>query len=816
MEAQPTSPASAKNEAKSPAAVKSSRMRQGIMLAAILLINAGVAYWAYHKFIVVAQQQRLTELTRDITRQQIGIAGVHLTQLQASIDRFAARPALATAMIDNNRLILESFRESIAKTLPASVAVRFIPLNSAEFESEDGLPLRFAELDMIHRAENRLPVSPEAVKVDGRWLLNLVAPVPADADRAVVGTLFISLDNRSFQPLITKAETDLGKTELLQHFKLAQPQTVVALGEGDLDSSYELPVSASHWKIRFTAGPLLAQQATVNPLPLIAALVLFAAATLFAGNHLAKRFTAMPLGRRRAAAAAQPGNAGQMANPIHQQQDILDIDVADEDQDLLGLQESAATAGGDQSPPPVEDTLVKDIPAAVFRAYDIRGVVETELTVELAEFIGRAVASEALDRGETSLVVGRDGRSHSPALARHLLKGILSTGCNAINIGVVPTPVLYYATCEIGTTSSGVMVTASHNPAQYNGFKLVLGGGALAADDIRQLRSRILRQDFRSGQGSETEQDIARDYIERIFSDVALAGEVSLVIDAGNGATSHVAPALFEELGCDVIPLHCEIDGTFPNRDPDPTRPENLTGLIAKVSETGADLGVAFDGDGDRIIVVTPQGEIIWPDRLLMLFAKDIVSRCPGADVVFDVKCTRQLNSLITSYGGRPVMWKSGHSHMKAKMLESDAMLGGEFSGHIFIKDRWYGFDDGMYAAARLIEIMSLRDQDLDAIFAGFPALPATPEIRIDVDEEKKFSLIRALVSQADFGDGKITTVDGLRVDFEKAWGLVRASNTSAAITLRFEGETQQDIERLQQLFKQQLQKVDPGLTLDF
>ncbi|TQV82738.1 phosphomannomutase/phosphoglucomutase [Exilibacterium tricleocarpae] len=786
----------------------------------MLMLNIGLAYWAYTKWVVEAQQQRLDRLTDSIGQQLASRTGERLTQLQADIERLAAQPGLAQALADNNATALRVFRNGIGRTLVDAIAIRFIPLNTADVDASGAVPLRFAELDMINRAEKRTPVTPEASSLDGAWILHAVAPIPAEAEKPVAGTLFISLGNDSLQPLLSETDSHLGKAELMQQFPLSAPKTVVAIGAGDLGAGQVHSVADTHWKIRFTPGPALAEQAAVNPLPLILVLALIAAITLAGSYQLAKHPRLLPpsAARRQAGATPDPAAAASTGETLADtiDQDILDIDVADEDRDLLGLQESSATAGGTQPDSVASGAQTKDIPAAIFRAYDIRGVVGTELTAELAEFIGRATASEALDRGETALLVGRDGRSHSPELTASLIKGILSTGCNVINIGLVPTPVLYYATCETGTTNSGVMVTASHNAAEYNGFKLVLGGGALADDDIQQLRSRILRRDFHSGQGSEEQRDITAEYIDRIFSDVALAGEISIVIDAGNGATSEVAPALFEELGCDVIPLHCKIDGSFPNHDPDPTRPENLADLIDKVRQSNADIGVAFDGDGDRIMAVTPKGEIIWPDRLLMLFAKDIVSRCPGADVIFDVKCTRQLNGLITSYGGRPVIWKSGHSHMKAKMLESDAMLGGEFSGHIFIKDRWYGFDDGMYAAARLIEIMSLRDQDLDTIFAGFPALPATPEIRIPTDEEKKFPLIRALVSQGDFQNGKITTVDGLRVDYEKSWGLVRASNTAAAITLRFEGETEEDIRQVQKVFKRELLKLDADLALNF
>ncbi|MEL7400059.1 MAG: phosphomannomutase/phosphoglucomutase, partial [Pseudomonadota bacterium] len=488
------------------------------------------------------------------------------------------------------------------------------------------------------------------------------------------------------------------------------------------------------------------------------------------------------------------------------------VKLSDEDADVLDLQETSEILVDEVEAIPETETL----PDTIFRAYDIRGLAHEQLTPELAEKIGQAIASEALSAGESCLYVGRDGRTSSPELSQAMIAGVLSTGCDVINLGVIPTPLLYFATCEFPESKSGIMVTASHNPAEYNGFKIVIDGTTLADDQILQIKSRIIKGDYYQGDGEEIEQSVIPEYIDRIFSDVALAGDVKIVIDAANGVTANVAPQLFEELGCEVVPLFCELDGSFPNHNPDPTREENLQALILEVQNSQADLGVAYDGDGDRLVIVTPKGNIIWPDRLLMLFAKDIVSRNPGADVLYDVKCTRELTSIVSSYGGRPIMWKTGHSHLKAKMHETGALIGGELSGHIFIKDRWYGFDDGMYATARLLEIMTLRDQDIDSMFDSFPNLPSTPEILVPVEEQQKFGIIKALVEKGDFQSGKAVTLDGLRVEFSKGWGLVRASNTSAALTLRFEAEDEEVIEQMKMLFKRELTKVAPSIALPF
>jgi phosphomannomutase/phosphoglucomutase len=345
---------------------------------------------------------------------------------------------------------------------------------------------------------------------------------------------------------------------------------------------------------------------------------------------------------------------------------------------------------------------------------------------------------------------------------------------------------------------------------------MVINGTTLASEQVQRIRERIENNDFVSGSGEYSARDITSNYINHVTDDIVLAASYKIVVDCGNGIAGKIVPALLEELGCDIVPLYCDVDGSFPNHAPDPSVMANLDSLIEKVQSENADLGLAFDGDGDRLGVVTATGHVILPDMLLMLFAKDIVSRNPGADVVFDVKSTRRLNALISSHGGRPVMWKSGHSHIKNKMVETGALLGGELSGHIFFKERWFGFDDGMYSAARLLEIMSIRDQDLDSIFNSFPPAASTPEILLPVPEERKFSIIARLTEQGEWGNGKVTTIDGVRVDFAKGWGLVRASNTSAALTLRFEADDSESLATVQNVFRQQLQAVDKTLSLPF
>ncbi|MBB3103497.1 phosphomannomutase [Azomonas macrocytogenes] len=455
------------------------------------------------------------------------------------------------------------------------------------------------------------------------------------------------------------------------------------------------------------------------------------------------------------------------------------------------------------------------LPASIFRAYDIRGVVGDSLTPETAYWVGRAIGSESLSRGEPNVSVGRDGRLSGPELVKHLIQGLADCGCTVSDIGMVPTPVLYYA-ANILAGKSGVMLTGSHNPPDYNGFKIVVAGDTLANEQIQALRQRIEHNDLASGQGRIEQVDVLDRYTQRILEDIKLERPLKVVVDCGNGVAGVIAPKLIEALGCQVIPLFCDVDGNFPNHHPDPGKPENLEDLIAKVEAEKADLGLAFDGDGDRVGVVTNKGNIIYPDRLLMLFARDVVSRNPNAEIIFDVKCTRRLINLIEGYGGRPLMWKTGHSLIKKKMKESGALLAGEMSGHVFFKERWFGFDDGIYSAVRLLEILAKEKRDADQVFDDFPLDISTPEINIPVTEESKFTIIEALQRDAQWGDANLTTLDGVRVDYPQGWGLVRASNTTPVLVLRFEGDTQQEVSRIQDVFRAQLHKVAPDLKLPF
>ncbi|MEE9446738.1 MAG: phosphomannomutase/phosphoglucomutase [Arenicellales bacterium] len=451
----------------------------------------------------------------------------------------------------------------------------------------------------------------------------------------------------------------------------------------------------------------------------------------------------------------------------------------------------------------------------IFKAYDIRGIVDQSLTVETVTLIGQALGSTALEAGVKEMVIGRDGRLSGPKFAEALAKGMMASGIDVIDIGLVPTPVLYYATYELGT-GSGVEITGSHNPPEYNGLKMMVDGVTLSGDMIQTLKQRILDGDLKTGSGKLRRVEMLDKYIERITSDIKLDRPMKVVIDCGNGVAGAIAPQIFKAIGCETTELFCEVDGNFPNHHPDPSQPENLIDLIQAVKDTDSEFGMAFDGDGDRLGIVTKAGDIIWPDRQMILFARDVLSRNPGAEIIYDVKCTRTLPDAITAAGGKATMWKTGHSFIKAKLKETGAAMAGEMSGHIFFKERWYGFDDGVYAGARLCELLSKLSDTPTEVFNALPDTLNTPELRLEFEEGEHYKFIEKLQALADFPDAEVHTMDGLRVDFEGGFGLVRASNTTPMLIMRFEANDEATLKDIQEQFRAVLVKVDAEVELPF
>ena len=456
-----------------------------------------------------------------------------------------------------------------------------------------------------------------------------------------------------------------------------------------------------------------------------------------------------------------------------------------------------------------------NLPAEIFRTYDIRGVVGKSLTPAVVREIGRALGSLGRERGAPVFAVCRDGRLSGPELVDALGAGLTAAGADMIDIGMAPTPLAYFAAHHLDCGSC-VAVSGSHNPPEYNGLKMVVGGTTLYGDDIQALRTRIERGELESGSGKRSTADVLDAYVERIAGDVRLARPMRVAIDCGNGVAGMLAPRLYRRLGCEVTELYCEVDGRFPNHHPDPAQPKNLADLIRELRVGNAELGLAFDGDGDRLGVVTKDGEIIFADRQLMLLARDVLSRNPGAQIIYDVKSTRLLAPWIERYGGRPLIWKTGHSLIKAKLKETGALLAGEMSGHTFFKERWYGFDDALYGGARLLEVLS-HDADPSATLKGLPNAPSTPELHWALAEGEPHALIERLQAAMPFpGAQRVLTIDGVRAEYRDGFGLARASNTTPVIVLRFEADNAAALERIKQEFRAALQPLKPDAPLPY
>jgi len=459
------------------------------------------------------------------------------------------------------------------------------------------------------------------------------------------------------------------------------------------------------------------------------------------------------------------------------------------------------------------------IDSSIFKAYDIRGIVGKTLTADVVRAVGRAVASEAKLLGQKSFVIGRDGRLSGPEFAQALAEGIQAAGLDVIDLGMVATPMVYFGAVQLGT-NCGVMVTGSHNPPDYNGLKMVVAGNAIYGDAIQALYQRIVDDRFESGSGAYSTHDISGEYFDRIVGDVKIAAPIKIAIDCGNGVAGAFATRLYEKMGCEVTELFCEVDGNFPNHHPDPAHLENLEDLMHELATGDAEVGLAFDGDGDRLGVVTKDGQVIFPDRQLMLFAADVLSRNPGGEIVYDVKCTRNIAPWVKEHGGTAIMWKTGHSLIKAKLKETGAPLGGEMSGHIFFKDRWFGFDDGMYAGARMLEILTkakVAGQQITDVLNGLPNAISTPELQWKLAEGENFKLIDRLQKEAKFdGADSVSMIDGLRVEYPDGFGLARSSNTTPVIVIRFEADTDDGLARIQKDFRRVLTAVKPDASLPF
>jgi phosphomannomutase/phosphoglucomutase len=839
----------------------------GAIAVAGLLVGGVLLYLD----VIGSTNREVRELFGERTRSTLAAAVTAEVQDQARrVRAMAGAPAVRaalgagddapTAAADGAAAPLErqALERLLTDTQAGVAAVWLVPPDRDPEDHAEGPPLTFTARSMIRRARAGEAVPPEYVPGDGGGHVHHLATVPgAGAVPAVVLAYF---DTATLRADLDRLMATDGVV-VLQQIVNRREVAIVRVESRDR-SGAAVDVSAANplWRLLVDLEPGALPTPVAGAqllLPLAVALVAILAglALGFLGLLGAVRSDARHLGAQAgdgeprtyrlraladvaAALSALPRRArtpepARTAGAADRAGAAGSTSARDRDAEAPGSGSPFGLAAGievteendEPIPPPKADPSTMTAEASpgasapeldprIFRAYDIRGVVGKDLTPEVAVAVGRAVGSESRSRGENTVCVGGDGRLSSPELRTRMIEGLRASGCDVIDVGEVPTPLLYFATCVLDGTS-GVMITGSHNPPEYNGFKIVVAGETLAGDGIQRLRERIEQGDLLSGDGAVTQVELVQRYIDRVAGDIVIAQPLRVVVDCGNGVAGNVAPALIEALGCEVIPMYCDVDGTFPNHHPDPAEPENLEELIARVKAEGADLGLAFDGDGDRLGIVTNEGDIIWPDRALMLFCRDIVGRNPGADVIFDVKCSRHLNDVIAEYGGRPIMWKTGHSHIKAKIKETGALIGGEFSGHIAFLERWYGFDDGLYSAARLLEIVGAETQTVADLFRAFPDPLSTPEIKVRTTEDRKFEVMNALADSSRFAGATLTTIDGVRADYATGWGLIRASNTSPVLTLRFEADDEATLQQVQQTFRDALRDVDPELDFE-
>jgi phosphomannomutase/phosphoglucomutase len=864
----PETPGKSPGRASNPQGITASgnalyRIVTAALLVMLALVMLGFAYLIMLREPAL-QRAQIDRVAGSFATQQATSVHRLISNLENRMRGAAKSPLAVSAIASESSDDIGLVEQAMLDYFPEVISLRIIPMGemgTADFEGGSEGLRNHIEVDLVRRAGDGEPTQPEAYQFEGRWMTSLAALVshPRANDRQAV--IIATIDNQVLSEQLKSLDSNVGKFSLEQAFTsstgVKRQDTIALAGSGDgEDYSQTVSIPDSNWLVTFTPSRALLGELALSPAPLFSVLALCILAAIGAAVFIILMFTraldsqinkvisaadvksplelnipglvsvAKQLRRatlrtlRQSSAGALadvipqpkveilPRRGSDLTDPLFQSGSMLDDDGGDGgslDLDLARGEKAADRPASEAD----------GFPGHIFRAYDIRGDAKSELTDELVTRIGKAVGTMAGEMDEQTLIVGCDGRKSSPRIKSTLIKALMESGRDVIDIGLVPTPLLYFATRHLNCRS-GIMVTGSHNPGADNGMKIVLNQKTIAAGGIQQILETVIKNKFSTGSGRMIRENVVADYTDEVMSDIAIAIPLKIVIDAGNGVTGGIAPRLFEDLGCEVVPLYCEVDGNFPNHPPDTSDENNLADLIAAVRHEQADFGVAFDGDGDRLAVVTSSGRIVRSDILLMIYAKDVVSRNPGADVVFDVKCSRNLTQLITRYGGRPVLWKTGHAFMKEKMVETGALLGGEFSGHMFFGERWYGFDDGMYAAARLAEILSTHGDSLDATIAEFPTTVNTPEILIPVSEKDKFALMDKIIRACDFSSGKINTMDGIRVDFTDGWGLVRASNTSPALTARFEADTAESLEAIKAEFRAQIALVEPDLELNF
>lgn len=840
------------------------KVRSRILLVAmVLLVLLTLFIFQVMSIYVIRAMDREVLIT---TQQVAARVEAMVEYYGASAALLAKDPGISALLTAGEDAPLRAREESLRYVFPTAINVQLLPPGLDHVDMESSPPLSYAAIAQMRLAETGTREPPMEVHLFNtpQQHINIVRRIMDPAGSGVVGHIMLSLSNDVLQGILDDLQELHGYIELQQAGSKGLPVLVATHGDRNYrsgDPVTVMPIAGSRWQIAYwPAVSTMDYLGDIGRWVLVAMGLAFALLAIlviamfrkvsnalrideismvtllkdFRTGHVRREYPSGLLELRdtlQFMTQLAISHTSRRSETLSSEQDDASP-VADEAAETAepgaGLRDQGSEGVADFGTALRSDNLIVEeepldirpddegsIDPSIFRAYDIRGVVDRTLTAMGVELIGRAIGSEALQRGRNTVVVGRDGRLSGPTLSSALIRGIISTGCDVKDIGCVPTPVLYFATYYLDT-QTGVIVTGSHNPPEYNGLKIVIDGETLAGESIQSLRERVEDARFISGQGSVESVNIIPDYIESIRTDIVLQRPLRVAIDCGNGVAGNVAPELFRTIGCEVLELFCEVDGNFPNHHPDPSKEDNLRDLIAVVQAQQADVGLAFDGDGDRLGVVTPDGRIIWPDRVLMLYAMDILDRNPGGQIIYDVKCTRYLDSIIRDHGGEPLMWKTGHSFIKAKIRETGALLAGEMSGHIFINERWYGFDDGLYAGVRLLEILARDARSSVEVFAELPDSVNTPELNVAMQEGEPPVFMSRLLEKAHFEGADVSTIDGLRADFDDGWGLVRASNTTPVLVLRFEADDDAALARIMGEFRRVMLQVQADLKLPF
>lgn len=827
-------------------------LRGVLNVALILLLFVAAGFFALSKKDEANNLRQVESRSGMIARElDRGVKSLQ-ERLRALADDLQLRELLRRGSLEE----LRAGEASLRHTIPGAQRVRLFKLGLGANNDSHTEPLSYAGLDLISQAERQRGVTLMEVHRLGspEEHLAIAAPIFGEGE-SVLGVVHVSLPS-TLLPSVENRDGDQGR--ILFQQRVGDQAVIVNSGEGEAAPPrlpvHEVPIKGTRLRVVAWVGGGDALDSGVLLIVVVGylALVGLLALAMWLPLRSLRQALAMdyagvvalvedavnrnPMRRLRCRLAetkpvievltrmlrdlepareVAPQMARQDAPAVMDREPSVHAAPMRESRQLVGEETDEIVSDTSAR---VQPTLPPDsVPAEIFRAYDIRGIIDLDLTPELMRFIGLAVGTETADSGDRTVVVGRDTRNSSVELCEALVTGLRESGCDVLDLGIAPTPLVYFATQYQGETS-GVIVTASHNPESYNGLKVVINGISLAGDRIKELRERILSGSFSSGDGRYQEGDLVGDYVGRVEKDVAIARTLKVVIDCGNAAASVVAPSLYRVLGCDLVELNCHPDAGFPQgRVPDPTRPECLKALQHAVVANGADLGLAFDGDGDRLGVVDSSGKVIWPDRVLMLLAADVLSRHPGTDVVFDVKSSKNLATEILRHGGRPVMWKSGHAPLKAKLQETGALLAGEWTGHIIFRERWFGFDDALYAGARLLEVLALDPRPSSEVFAGLPEAIGTPELFLHLPEGESEQIMQAVLAQSGRLEGfDLFTEDGLRAETPQGWGLVRASNTQPALVFRFEAEDDAELAKIQDVFRGIMERAAPELPLPF